>query len=125
VPVNSTIPASFSFTVPEPEVQAVAQAPATSFSVAVPEPNLQASNPEITPPSTASDATSESLDEVVDDRFINEQPAENDCILLDFDNDWCTKQETFFGDCEVEDDEQLGRLLLNKCWSKSDNGMGM
>jgi hypothetical protein len=109
VPVNSTIPASFSFTVPEPEVQAVTQAP-TSFSVAVPEPNLQASNPEITPPSTASDTTSESLDEVVDDLFINEQPAENDCIL-DFVNDWCTEQETFFGDYEVEDDEQLGRLL--------------
>jgi hypothetical protein len=110
VPVDSTIPASFSFTVPqEPEVQAVAQAP-TSFSFAVVQPNLQASNPEITSASTASDTTSESLDEVVDDLFINEPPAENDCIL-DFVNDWCTEQETFFGDLEVDDDEQLGRLL--------------
>jgi hypothetical protein len=107
VPVGSTIPASFSFTVPE--VQPVTQTP-IFFSFAVPEPNAQASNPEITPPSTASDTTSESLDEVVDDLFINEPPAENDCIL-DFVNDWCTEQETFFNDLEVEDDEQLGRLL--------------
>lgn len=110
VPVDSTIPASFSFTVPaEPEEEAVTQA-AASRSFAALEPDFQVSNPGTTSLSTASDTTSESLDEVVDDLFINEPPAESDCIL-DFVNDWCTEQEAFYGDLEIEDDEQLGRLL--------------
>jgi hypothetical protein len=79
----------------------------TSFSFAV--PNMQASNPDITPPSTASSTSLESLDEVVEDLFINESPTENDETILDFVRDWCTEQETFFDD--IEDDAQLGRLL--------------
>jgi hypothetical protein len=79
----------------------------TSFSFAV--PDVQASNPGITPPSTASSTSLESLDEVVDDLFTNESPTENDETILDFVRDWCTEQETFFDD--IEDDAELGRLL--------------
>jgi HSF-type DNA-binding len=77
-----------------------------SFSFAV--PNMQASNPDIPPPSTASSTSLESLDEVVEDLFIKQSPTENDETILDFVRDWC-EQETFFDD--IEDDDQLGRLL--------------
>jgi HSF-type DNA-binding len=78
-----------------------------SFSFAV--PNIQASNPDIPPPSTASSTSLESLDEVLDDLFIKASLSENDETILDFVRDWCTEQETFLHD--IEDDDQLGHLL--------------